>query len=178
MQLAVPMLRLSSSTQAAGKRQAGFTLVELLVVISIISVLSGLILVNVVGLRERGADTRRKNDLRQLKTALRLYYNDYQQYPAGSGTITGCGVSPTFSACGTQFSAQRAAGAEAVVYMSQLPPEYLYYSAGGDTFVIQVDLQNASDADIAASQTKCDPSARAYYGGTLDAGASYFVCED
>ena len=46
--------------------QSGFTLIELLVVVALIGVLTGL-LANMVGIRERGADTKVKNDLNQLK---------------------------------------------------------------------------------------------------------------
>ncbi len=173
MQLAVATLRPRHSNKP------GFTLVELLVVISIISVLAGLILVNVAGVRERAADARRKSDLRQFKTALQLYHNDFQSYPIGDGGLDGCGDGGV-NACGTEFSARINVGANTSIYMKELPQEYFYYSDGGETYILQVDLQNLSDADIAASQTKCDPSSRAYYDGvgTLDPDTSYFVCED
>lgn len=62
----------------------GFTLIELLVVISIIGILTALLLANFVGIRERGRDAKIKNDMNALKTALRLYYNDNQTYPASA----------------------------------------------------------------------------------------------
>jgi len=60
----------------------GFTLIELLVAISILAVLSTLVLANLNSARERGRDARRKSDFHQIKTALRLYYNDNQAFPA------------------------------------------------------------------------------------------------
>lgn len=158
------------------RSQAGFTLIELLVVISIISVLSGLILVNVVGVRERAADSRRKNDLRQLKNALRLYYNDFNNYPAGAGTLDGCGGTGVTS-CGTAFSA----GSGPTMYMKELPQDFEYYSNGGEEFVMLSTLDNESDEEAAASETRCDPTGRAYYTGVDPATTSeaeYFVCED
>src|SRR5690606_23956796 len=101
------------------------------------------------------ADTRAKSDLSSLKKALRIYYNDYQQYPAGSGgAMMGCGASAD-SGCsqGGSFSG----GAGDTVYMSELPQVFSYYSDNADEFLIVVSLENASDNDIVASQTKCDP---------------------
>lgn len=66
------------------KKNKGFTLVELLVVISIIGVLTTLLMVNFVGTRERANDSKKIQNLNSLKNALRLYYNDNQNYPNGS----------------------------------------------------------------------------------------------
>lgn len=152
--------------------QAGFTLVELLVVMSIIGVLAGVLLTNFVGVRERAADARTKNDLRQLKTALRLYYNDFQHYPAASGgTMLGCIDGASSCSSGT-FSAN------GTTYMSELPEDFDYYSDGLDEFLLEVELDNPSDEDIAASQDGCNPTGRGYYTGTVTPASDYFVCED
>jgi len=50
------------------KNGAGFTLVELLVVIVIISVLAGLLVSNFIGVRLRGRDAQRKSDLAQIQS--------------------------------------------------------------------------------------------------------------
>lgn len=57
-----------------GKR--GFSLIELLVVISIIGVLSGMAAFNFQQARERARDVQRKNDMKQLQNALESYKND------------------------------------------------------------------------------------------------------
>lgn len=65
----------------------GFTLVEMLVVISIIGILSSFAVVSLNSARQKARDALRKGDMAQLRTALNLYYDDNNyQYPS-CGTI-------------------------------------------------------------------------------------------
>ncbi len=59
----------------------GFTLVELLITISIIGILAVLGLVSLQGARASARDSRRISDLAQLRLGLMLYYDDHQQFP-------------------------------------------------------------------------------------------------
>lgn len=68
------MISVSSKTN-------GFTLVELLVVISIIGILSSFAIVSLNSARIKARDALRKGDMAQLRTALNLYYDDYYHYP-------------------------------------------------------------------------------------------------
>ncbi len=61
----------------------GFTLIELLVVIAIIGLLSTLAVVALGSARVKARDSKRLSDLKQLQTALELYYTDQNSYPAG-----------------------------------------------------------------------------------------------
>jgi len=158
----------------------GFTLIELLVVISIIGILASLLISNVTGARERARDSQRKSDLLQIKEALRMYKNDYEVYPAGSGSgsIIGCGdtaLPATECSWGAEFKRGN------TTYMKILPKDpswsetnpalYSYTSpvdGSSDNFRLCARLENQSDQDIARSQTKC---------GT-QAGYNYCVCAD
>ena len=74
------------------KRQSGFTLIELLVVIAIIGLLSTLSVVALNNARARARDARRVADIKQIQTALELYYNEMGEYPSAvtsGGTIAG-----------------------------------------------------------------------------------------
>jgi len=58
------------------RQRHGFTLVEILIVVAIIGILTGLITVNLSAARERARDVQRKGDLKQIQMALELYKND------------------------------------------------------------------------------------------------------
>ena len=58
-----------------------FTLIELLVVIAIIGILATLAIVSLSTARSSSRDAKRLADLKQLQTALEVYYNDYGSYP-------------------------------------------------------------------------------------------------
>jgi prepilin-type N-terminal cleavage/methylation domain-containing protein len=66
----------------------GFTLIELLVVISIIGLLASVVLASVSSARAKARDASRVQEMKQIQTALDLYYADQKQYPNVSGVIT------------------------------------------------------------------------------------------
>jgi general secretion pathway protein G len=66
---------------ARGARQAGFTLIELMVVMVIIGVLAALIVPNVLERADEARATAAKTDVNNLMQALKLYKLDNQAYP-------------------------------------------------------------------------------------------------
>ena len=68
----------------------GFTLVELLVVIIVISILAAIVLVAYPGYQMRARNNERKNDLNQLAAALNTYAiqkNNYMETASGCGFL-------------------------------------------------------------------------------------------
>lgn len=170
----------------------GFTLIELLIVIAIIGVLSGLIITNVQGVRERARDARRKSDFSSLQQSLRLYYHDAGSFPVSNANyqIVGCGTIATPTACswGTStFSVTGGGGT--TVYMGKLPNDpssgtggtvpYDYYSVSGDNYALIAKLENLSDQDIADSQGRCSLTYTLYQTTSEDDPTrDYVVCEE
>lgn len=59
----------------------GFTLVELLIVITIIAILSAFGLINYLEVLKQGRDTKRQSDLKTIQSALEQYHADNHFYP-------------------------------------------------------------------------------------------------
>jgi type II secretion system protein G len=69
-------------------KKKGFTLIELLVVVAIIALLAAMAVVALNNARARARDARRVADIRQIQTALEMYYLDHNSYPSGSTYIS------------------------------------------------------------------------------------------
>jgi prepilin-type N-terminal cleavage/methylation domain-containing protein len=80
------------------KNQKGFTLIELLVVIAIIGLLASVVLLALNSARQKSRDAKRLADVRQLASALELYYDaavgGSNGYPGTAGF--GAGLVPTY----------------------------------------------------------------------------------
>lgn len=102
----------------------GFTIIELLIVIAVLSALAAVGLITLTGATNHARDTKRMSDLKQYQTALETYYSSHDEYPSGSGSVTGiCGDLGT-SACPDD------------------PKSNTYrYSTNGQQFTIDVELE-------------------------------------
>lgn len=67
-----------------GKKDSGFTIVELLIVIVVIAILAAISIVAYTGIQARANDSQRASDISSLTKALELYYIHEGEYPPGS----------------------------------------------------------------------------------------------
>jgi general secretion pathway protein G len=85
----------------------GFTLIELLVVIAIIGLLSTLAVVALNSARQKSRDSKRVADIKQIQTALELYFADAGYYPQTNSSEMGvigtslCSTGWVNTGCGT-----------------------------------------------------------------------------
>jgi prepilin-type N-terminal cleavage/methylation domain-containing protein len=106
----------------------GFTLVELLVVISIIAILATIAYANFTDARVGGRDAKRQSDVQNLQVAIELYKKQNGRYP-----VAGCGVSAgsiaSESACATYIIGI------SPLFISVLPRDPLRGPAAGYSYV-------------------------------------------
>lgn len=80
----------------------GFTLIEILVAVGIISLLSSVVLVNINSSRLAANDAIKMSDLNQISKALEIYYLDKNQYPGLGAKSSLADVLQTEEYCATQ----------------------------------------------------------------------------
>lgn len=97
--------------KSLNKKQAGFTIVELLIVIIVIGILAALVLNTFQGVQARARDTERRTDVNSVATQLEAYYADFGHYPDGSAATT-CGDGT--GACALSVLQSRGLDAEAL----------------------------------------------------------------
>jgi len=133
----------------------GFTLIELMVVMVILSILTVIVTGTLASSSRRGRDTRRKNDVRAVEGALEAYFNDKGKYPTGvNGVMTGCGTGDAQPCSwGSQFKDSK--GTLYMVFIPTDPSIYKYYyvSAAGTNYQLYAKLENTLDAGNGVSQT-------------------------
>lgn len=70
-------------------KRGGFTLIEMLVVISIVGVLAGLTLTGMTSVRKNARDTQRRSDINQYRSVLEAYAaNNAGKYPSYISFVT------------------------------------------------------------------------------------------
>lgn len=147
----------------------GFTLIELLIVIAIIGILAGVVASTFVNSQRRGRDAQRKSDLKNIASALELFYNDYNKYPpSNNGKISACwyqinqngSISTAICDWGTgEFKVMASNGldyTEKAIYMKKVPADpsstyYYYRISGGNSpqkYQLYARLENTEDKNI------------------------------
>jgi prepilin-type N-terminal cleavage/methylation domain-containing protein len=78
---------------------AGFTLIELMVVVSIIGVMASVVAAAAVSTRQKGIDSAVIATLAQLRSAMELYKSDHGYYPGQNITPITSGMPPSADEC-------------------------------------------------------------------------------
>ncbi len=116
-----------------------FTLVEIIIALSIVATFTAFITGNFINSLKKGRDARRRNDLQNISMALESFYNDNNRYPLLSEFYS------SDSICSPK-------GCDVRVYMQKIPTDpksqesYFYESdETGSYFRIYSEIENRSD---------------------------------
>lgn len=141
----------------------GFTLVEMLVVISIIAILSTILAGGYSNSQKNARDATRKINLKSISDALNSYYADYGVYPQTDELID---IDGTFVR-------------EGIVYMKKVPIETsgmtpILYERGisEKSFRLYTNLENEEDKDC-IDNSRCELISSGNYGS--DKGCCYVI---
>lgn len=135
----------------------GFTLIELIVVISIIGILSSLLVANFMNVRYKTRDGVRKKDLEQIRLALETYRIDAGEYPVNIYPISS-------SNCSGSDSLQLGS----TIYMESIPCDpgdktlkYDYSRSSILRYELSACLENSNDQDTnVVDDGTCDSGKR------------------
>ncbi len=133
----------------------GFTLIELMVVVAIIGMLSSVVLSSLNTARGKGRDAQRISDIKQLKTALQLYYEDNgQTYPTALSGLAPkyIGKIPTDPSSQTISAFTCGAGNYCYAYYPSTSPNFYHLGAKLEfnNSVLNSDTDCRSDSATAA----------------------------
>jgi prepilin-type N-terminal cleavage/methylation domain-containing protein len=104
----------------------GFTIIELLMVITIIGLLASIVLVSMQGLRAKARDAKRLSDMAAIQTAVEMYANTHDgEYFSTGGQLVCLGVSSS-EQCWGGPSGNDALNAALAPYLAKIPTDPLY----------------------------------------------------
>ena len=89
------MILKPKSQEPRGFRRAGFTLVEILIVIAIIGVLAVIAIPQFIAYRNRSIDAQMRSDLRNAAVAVESYFTKRNVYPSSIDEVEGFGFQAT-----------------------------------------------------------------------------------
>lgn len=121
-------------------KKNAFTLIELLLTISIIAVLSTIGLTIYQGVQAKGRDSVRKRDLNNLATALEIYAQQHNgSYVIGSGT---CNDTASFYTTMADYMSDK------IVPQDPQGGNYCYISqSNGQSYTLCANLENEADPE-------------------------------
>ncbi|MEI6396651.1 MAG: type II secretion system protein [Candidatus Taylorbacteria bacterium] len=124
-----------------------FTLIELMVVVAIIALLTGIIMTNLMQSKSKSRDTQRISDISQIQVALGLYFDRCNQFPSSLAIAENNGNS-SGGVC--------TAGITLGSYISKIPSppssgETYGYGLNGENtdYVLHTSLENANPSATA-----------------------------
>jgi general secretion pathway protein G len=148
------------------KSKKGFTLIELLVVIAIIGILTTVAVVALNNARAKARDAKRVADVKQVQTALELFFNDQGRYPTAAEFISGSIYSTSSNGTTTYMAAIPTASDPAdgsctndqnqFAYADTATGYILTFCTGGTTGSLTAGLKCATPSGVL--EGACPPS--------------------
>lgn len=134
------------------KSEAGFTLIELMVVILIIGLLATIVVQNLRSATDKAKRVKAQADVAQIKSGLDRYYLDNGSYPTSDQGLAGLVSTPTAGNVPKDWGGP---------YLEKIPPDpwgnQYFYQSDGSSYVLKsfgadgVEGGEGKNADIDGS---------------------------
>ncbi len=143
-------------------KNSGFSLVELLITVSIIAILIAIGVASYATINRQSRDTKRKSDIEQIRSALEMYRADNGSYPsAGSGSWVAAssatdaliGLTPSLVSTYLSVVPRDPKSAQNYMYLASNPSGGAYYG-----YCLSALLESENPTDT------CTPSTGHTYG--------------
>lgn len=132
------------------KKEGGFTLLELLIVIVIIGILALLIIPNITSAPKKARDTQRKTDTRAIQKGLEEYFTSNNAYPTTTAALS-AGVTPIMKTVPTD---PKNTGVYVYTYTFDTP-------SGG--YTLKACLENSGDnGQFVSTDATCTGASKAF----------------
>ncbi len=139
------------------KKQRGFTIVELLIVIVVIGILATLVIVTFTGIQQRARDTARKTDINAVNGHLAKFYTDNGHFPLRANVNTAAWRTANMQGLDPE-SLKDPKGAAQTLAAATSATEYGYAPT------------TSADGDCSADETTC---AKYTLTATLEGGGTF-----
>jgi prepilin-type N-terminal cleavage/methylation domain-containing protein len=126
------------------RKLRAFTLIELLIVITIIGILAVALVPRITGGPAKARDATRKADLQQIATALEFYADDTGSYPAGDQCVSAIGLGDYLTTVPGDPNPASGSATDTACSGDDIG-DYAYYVADGG-YILMAHLENANDA--------------------------------
>ena len=130
-------------------KESGFSLIELLVVISIITLLIGFLATGIQGVKRHATNLRQKANFHAIEVGLELFEKDYDDYPP-SRVLPDATTTTEPVVCGAQHLAEALVGRD----LRGFDPESNWYAPAEDETIYASKNKESDDEDVAASRAR------------------------
>jgi prepilin-type N-terminal cleavage/methylation domain-containing protein len=146
------------------KKQSGFTLVEMLVVVAVIATIASIVTALVGDAKAKARDTKRRSDLNQIQVALELYRNEHGTFQVTGGGYLNGGQGwlsyengSTYGTAVTRILYNEGYLAQPIIEDPLQSPGYMIYVCnGGQSYALSATLEFPTTRDITDIQTSCN----------------------
>jgi prepilin-type N-terminal cleavage/methylation domain-containing protein len=124
--------------------ERGFTLIEILIVITIVGIIIAIVIANLEAARSRSRDSKRISDISEVQLILAAYLNTYGTYPNSASSRLSSDAFPALVAGINSSKNTPHINSSISTDPTNTYPYVYYYFSNGSTYCLAAVLENQS----------------------------------